>query len=101
MDVWTCIAVLYVVLTFIGGFVIAIYWWATTPDNEIKLIWLPNGITNSWCNEHNINKIGHCIADIAINIVLGPATILALLILGLSLIPVYGIMLFAWIFRKR
>ena len=92
---------IYMIITFVVGCFTAAQWWITHPDNDIQLLWLPNHIVAEWCEEYEINKIGHCIADIVMNILLGPATLLAIVIVSLIGLPVFMIMLFAWIFRKR
>lgn len=92
---------IYVIGTFVAGCFTAVQWWMAHPDSDIQLLWLPNHIVAEWCEAHEINKVGHCIADIIMNLLLGPATLLAILIIGLCGLPIIMIMLFAWVFRKR
>ena len=95
------LGVLYIVITLAIGFSVAIAWWATSSDSDVKLFWLPNHIIKEWCDEYNVNKIEHCIADIVMNLLLGPATLLAIAIVGFCAIPVLIVTLFIWLFRKR
>ena len=100
-EFWIGLTLIYIIGTVVAGCLIAIQWWLAHPDGNIQLLWLPNHIVAEWCETHEINTIGHCIADIIMNILLGPATILAMLIVGLCLTPVFIIILFACICRKR
>lgn len=70
-------------------------------NSELKLWWLPNQLVNSWCQKQQINKVGHFIADIFINILLLPMMIVLLILNGIVWGLIYSICIFAWIFRKR
>lgn len=100
-EFWIALSLVYTMWTLIAGCLIPIQWWLARPNNDIQLLWLPNHIVAEWCETHEINKVGHCIADIIMNILLGPTTLLAILIVGFCGLPIFVIMLFAWIFRKR
>ena len=66
-----------------------------------ELFWLPNKLSAEWCEEHSINKVGQCIIDIWLNIIMLPTMILASTIVGSFYVFAIPIMFFAWVFRKR
>ena len=63
--------------------------------------WLPNHISETFCEEYEINVVGRCIVDILLNIVMLPTMLLFLLWFILFWAVTLPIMLFAWVFRKR
>lgn len=65
------------------------------------LFWLPNKLSAEWCEEHSINKVGQFVMDIWLNIIMLPAMIIAIAIVGIFFAFAIPIMLFAWVFRKR
>ena len=66
-----------------------------------ELFWLPNKLSAKWCEENSINKVGQCIIDIWLNVIMLPAMILASTIVGLFYVFAIPIMFFEWVFRKR
>ena len=93
----------FLIVVAIFAFVLALFtfiemWRA---DSDIKLFWLPNQIVNEWCKEHDIDKIGHFIIDIWMNIVLLPVMLILLAFNGLAWGCIYSVCIFAWVFRKR
>lgn len=90
--VWMCVS-------FVAGFLLGMDY--LLGEDPWKLFWLPNKLSAAWCETHSVNKIGQCIIDIWLNIIMLPAMILASTIAGLFYAFAIPIMFFAWVFRKR
>ena len=91
----------YIIFTFIAGMIFTFFWIMNPFDDDFPLIWAPNHMVNSWAENNEINKVGHFIADIIMNLLFAPATLLANILTTLGMLPFYLIIIFAWIFRKR
>ena len=99
MEGFLVIFIIWMCVSIVAGFWLGIdyllgtgLWW---------LFWLPNKLSAEWCEEHSINKVGQCIIDIWLNIIMLPAMILASAMVGIFYVFTIPIMLFAWVFRQR
>ena len=101
MGGWVILLTIYGILTVFFGIAFAITWLKDEPDGDFNLLWLPNIIVSEYVEDAGINKVGQFILDILMNLLFAPATLFAMIIVALAIIPIVFVFCFEWLFRKR
>ncbi len=98
MDIIQVILIVYFALAAAGSIFIAFAWFDDMND-EVHLVWFPMWILRNL--KERLNLAGYIILAIFSNILLAPATILAILMVGITIGVVMLPVGFTYLFRKR
>lgn len=99
MTVFWSIFITVMIVSLVASWWLAVDW--AMGETAWDPFWLPNHISEDWCEENGINTAGRCIIDILLNIVMLPTMILLMLWMGIQYLVMSLVIVFVWTFRKR
>ena len=83
----TVLLIVYIIIIYMGGIMLATFWGMSDPysADSVCLFWFPQ-----WRIRHQKKELGtvkYVLVSVFSNIVFAPSTVLAILFIGISLIP--------------
>jgi hypothetical protein len=89
--------IIYLIVIYMGGVMLATFWAISDPydTNSICLFWFPQWRIRD--QKEDLNTAEYILVSVFSNIIFAPSTVLAILFIGLSLIPT----LIGSLFKKK